>query len=71
MNKKVPCLICDKLKEVDNEKVIATVCDDCCDIPKINKFLNKLDYKQLKSILEKAERPEHLCVEVNEYGEIL
>jgi len=69
--KKVPCLICNKLKESKNPKEIAIICDDCGKFPEINPFLKKFDSVMLKTILEKANNPEHVGMEVNEYGEII
>ena len=65
--KKVPCIICLKTVEVNNDKIVATVCEDCMTDENIKKIGSNFTLKKLKEVLKKyKEKPV-----VNEFGELI
>lgn len=64
---KVPCIICLKPVEVNNNKIIATVCKTCLTDDNIKKIGSSFTIKKLNNILKKYnEQPK-----INKYGEII
>jgi len=64
---KVPCIICLKSVEVNDDKIIATVCDTCLTDKNINKIGSSFTIKKLKEILKKYKE----LPNINEYGELI
>jgi hypothetical protein len=64
---KVPCIICLNKVEVNDSKIIATVCKNCLTDKNIEDVGKNFTLTKLKEILKKfKERPN-----INEYGEII
>jgi hypothetical protein len=64
---KVPCIICLNKVEVNDQKIIATVCQNCLTDKNIEDIGKNFTLTKLKEILKKSkDKPE-----VNPYGEII
>ena len=64
---RVPCVVCKRLVETDNENVIATVCDRC-NKGNLDAKLKNLNYKTVKNMIPKVNKNGKT---VNEYGEVI
>lgn len=62
--KKVKCINCNKIIEVVDEEIIATVCGDCIKL-NLEKKLKNITYKDIDKLTSKDGR------QVNEFGEII
>lgn len=64
---KVPCIICLKPVEVNDKKIVATVCKDCLTDKNIKKIGSTFTLKDLEEVLKKyKEQPK-----INKYGELI
>ena len=64
---KVPCIICLNSVEVNDNKIIATVCDTCKTDKNIKKIGSSFTLKKLKEVLKKyKEQPK-----INQFGEVI
>jgi hypothetical protein len=64
---KVPCLICLNKVEVKDNKIVATVCNNCLTDKNIEEIGKNFTLAKLKEVLKKfKERPN-----INEYGEVV
>lgn len=64
---KVPCIICLNKVEVNDSKIIATVCDSCLTDKNIEEICKNFTYEQLQEVLKKAKN----IPNINEFGEII
>ena len=63
----MPCIICLKPVEVKDDKIIATICENCLTDKNIKKIGSNFTLKKLREILKKyKDQPI-----VNKYGEII
>ncbi len=64
---KVPCIICLNKVEVNDPKIIATVCDTCLTDKNIEEVGKNFTLTKLKDILKKAkDNPD-----ITEFGEVV
>lgn len=64
---KVPCIICLNKVEVNDSKIIATICDACLTDKNIEEVGKNFTYEQLQEVLKKSKN----IPNINEFGEII
>jgi len=65
--KKIPCIVCLKLVETKDKKVIATVCNDCLTPKNIKNISKNFSNKKLQTVLKKTKDK----TTINKFGEII
>jgi protein-arginine kinase activator protein McsA len=64
---KVPCIICLNKIEVNDSKIIATVCDNCLTDKNIEEVGKNFTLTKLKEVLKKAkDKPD-----ITDFGEVV